>query len=508
VKSVIIDLRARAALRRILLGAVLLLAACGGNGNDTSTTTCMHGVIEGYYGPPYSFAARLDLLRFLPRAGLDTYIFAPKLDPYHRDRWREPYPAEWMAHFADLARAGRESGVRVVYALSPGGGFDPDSDDPARLIDKLGVLFDVGVRDFCLLFDDLATTSRAADPAVQVRLISDTRAALRRRDPHTSLCFISHYYAGTADDFRASHSSFDGMFPIPSAAAYEAYAELPRDVAILWTGPRVFANPLRAADAEAYTHFVDRPVVAWDNFPVNDVILSRELFLSPYRAREPGVVGALDGIVLNTMLQPEASKLALWTAGRFFADPDRYDPDAAFDEALVEIAGSAAAARAVALIAEQFRSHPLIGREAESPVLATLAEDFFSDVSNDAALRAFLTRCAGAAEALHRHVPNAALIEELNAAADKLALYGEAGLIGLDLVAAFPARNDPVYSTYVDLLSEARRIPLLVGGNSAIGPGLDVFLSGGTATPADVFGDFFRRLTNEINRPRPGEDPH
>ncbi|MDX2169204.1 MAG: beta-N-acetylglucosaminidase domain-containing protein, partial [Deltaproteobacteria bacterium] len=82
----------------------------------------MHGVIEGFYGPPYAFAARLDLVRFLPRAGLDTYVFAPKLDPYHRSRWREPYPAEWMAHFGELARAAEQSHVRFVYALSPGGG--------------------------------------------------------------------------------------------------------------------------------------------------------------------------------------------------------------------------------------------------------------------------------------------------------------------------------------------------------------------------------------------------
>jgi hypothetical protein len=495
---------ARAALLRICLATLLAAAGCGDGSNSASKNSGMHGVIEGYYGPPYSFAARLDLLRFLPRAGLDTYIFAPKLDPYHRDRWREPYPAEWMTHFADLARAGRESNVRFVYALSPGGGFDPDSDDPARLIDKLGVLFDVGVRDFCLLFDDLATTSRAADPAVQVRLIADTRAALRRRDPRTSLCFISHYYAGTADDFRASHSTFDGMFPIPSATAYQAYAELPRDIAMLWTGPRVFANPLRSADAEAYADFVRRPVVAWDNFPVNDVILSRELFLSPYRAREPGVVGALDGIVLNTMLQPEASKLALWTAGRFFADPDRYDPDAAFDEALLEIAGSATAAQAVGLIAEQFRSHPLIGREAESPVLQALADAFFADptATHETALRTFLSRCAGAANTLHRDVANAALVDELDAAARKLALYGEAGLLGLDLLAGAPGDGDR--ATYDARLAEARRIALLVGGNTAIGPGLDVFLSGSAANPADVFGDFFRRLTTAIDRPASG----
>ncbi len=470
----------------------------------------MHGVIEGFYGPPYSFDARLDLLRFLPRVGLDTYIFAPKLDPYHRERWREPYPAEWMTHFAELARAAHDANLHFVFALSPGGGFDPDGDDPARLIDKFDALFDVGVRDFCLLFDDLSAASRAADPAVQVKLASDTLAALRRRDAGTTLCFISHYYAGTAADMRADRSNIYGTFSLPPSAAYAAYRALPDAVAILWTGPRVFANPLTAADASAYRAFVDRPVVLWDNFPVNDVVLSRELFLSPYRAREPGAVAALDGIVLNTMLQPEASKLALWTAGRFFADPNHYDPDTAFDEALLAIAGSPAGAQAVALIAEQFRSHPLIDQQAESPTLAARADAFFDDPSpaNEDALRAFLLRCAGAADALHRDVPNPALVAELNNAAQKLALLGQAGGLGLDLLAA--ARRGEAIDTapYTARLAQSHRIPLLVGGNSGIGPGLDIFLSGRPAVRADVFGDFFTRISAALAEPASSDNNH
>ncbi len=42
------------------------------------------GVIEGFYGPPWSHQDRLDVLRFMGREGLNTYIYAPKDDPYHR----------------------------------------------------------------------------------------------------------------------------------------------------------------------------------------------------------------------------------------------------------------------------------------------------------------------------------------------------------------------------------------------------------------------------------------
>jgi hyaluronoglucosaminidase len=47
-------------------------------------------LIEGFYGPPRSQEERLDLLRFAAAAGFNTWVHAPKDDPYHRRLWREP----------------------------------------------------------------------------------------------------------------------------------------------------------------------------------------------------------------------------------------------------------------------------------------------------------------------------------------------------------------------------------------------------------------------------------
>ncbi|MEO8604019.1 MAG: beta-N-acetylglucosaminidase domain-containing protein [bacterium] len=412
---------------------------------------------------------------------------------------REPYPAADLAHFAALARAAHQLGMRFVFALSPGAGFDPSGNDQAILHDKLASLLDAEVRDFCLFFDDLAPNSAAADPQVEVRIVSDARRFLRRRAA-TTLCFIPHYYAGTAAEIRADSAPFSGQFTVPSSAAYAVYATLPADVPMLWTGPRVFASPLSIDDAAAFRALATRPVIVWDNFPVNDVVLGRELFLSPYRAREPGVEGAVDGVVLNTMLQPQASKIALWTAGRFFADSATYDPDTAFDEALVEVAGSAAGAAAVAVLAEQFRSHPLIGDEIKSPTLVARSGDFFADRSaeHEAALRALFATFVATPGTLDRDVANAALAGELREPAHKLALYGTAGALALDLLAD-AARGDAVDATELNAqLADARSIPWLVGANTPIGPGLDRLLTNGPVVRADAFGDFFRRVDSDL----------
>lgn len=491
----------RARIAGWALSLALGLAACGSDNSATHAQPAMRGMIEGFYGPPYSFDDRIDLIRFLPRAGLNTYIYAPKLDALHRDRWRQPYPTDDLAHFAMLVDVARALDVRFVFALSPGAGFDPGSTDQTVLQEKLGTLFDAGVRDFCLFFDDLAATSAAGDPRVEANIVAATHRYLRARSPATTLCFIPHYYAGTAAELRADTAPFNGQFAIPSSAAYAAYATLPADVAMMWTGPRVFANPLRVVDAVAVRDLAAHPLIVWDNFPVNDVVLSRELFLSPYRAREPGIETVLHGIVLNTMLQPQASKIALWTAGRFFADSATYDPDTALDEALIEVAGGSAGAAAVARLAEQFRSHPLIGDETESPTLVARSADFFATPSaaSEAALRALFASFVSTPAALARDVANTALVGELREPARKLALYGVAGQMALDLLDA-SARGETIDAAPLDeRLAEARAIPWLVGANTPIGPGLDSLFTNGAVVRADAFGDFFTEMQRRLD---------
>lgn len=46
---------------------------------------------------------------------MNTYLYAPKDDPYHRERWREPYPKnEWRA-LLNLIRAAQDHRIDFVY---------------------------------------------------------------------------------------------------------------------------------------------------------------------------------------------------------------------------------------------------------------------------------------------------------------------------------------------------------------------------------------------------------
>ena len=46
--------------------------------------------------------------------------------------------------------------------------------------------------------------------------------------------------------------------------------ELPQDVGIFWTGNKVCSEAITVSDIEAIVQRLQRPVILWDNYPVND----------------------------------------------------------------------------------------------------------------------------------------------------------------------------------------------------------------------------------------------
>jgi len=482
----------------ISIGELILAVNRALNG-AMEPSLAVRGVIEGFYGPPYTFDQRRDLFRFLADAGLNTYVYAPKLDPYHRDRWREPYPTELLEHFGELAQIGGAIGVRFVYALSPGQDFDPAAGDTARVERKLLSLFEVGVRDFCLLFDDIAANTASADPEVQVDLVAHTFTFLRQLDARTTLCFISNFYTGTAEQFATDASPFQALFPTPSSSYYRAYERIPGEVPIMWTGPAVFTDRLTGAQARAFQALAGRPVLVWDNYPVNDTVLANELFLGPYSGRDTTLGDSLQGVLLNPMLQPQATKIPLWTAASFFSSGRGYDPEAAWEEAL-EVASNGRGTDALRRLAQQFRSHPLIGDDRESAPLADAMEAFFSTGSGPSrtALGDLFAAYARNEEELETSLGNPGLLAELREPAHKLSLLGEAGTVALRLLDLERGGQGFDVAELESAVAVADEIPWRVGANTPIPPVLARLLGEHDARDADVFGDFFARVLEEL----------
>ncbi len=84
------------------------------------------GLIEGYYGRPWSWNERFETMRFLAAWGYGFHLYAPKADAHLRRRWREPHPAEEARSLATFAGGCAGQGVDFGVGLSPcSRGFPP-----------------------------------------------------------------------------------------------------------------------------------------------------------------------------------------------------------------------------------------------------------------------------------------------------------------------------------------------------------------------------------------------
>src|SRR5262245_53226274 len=322
-------------------------------GTSMARTSPLRGVVEGYYGRPWSGDARRAVIRFLGAHRMNAFVYGPKNDPYHRDRWREPYPADELTDLRATAAVARRAGVRFVYALSPALDICYSCDDDFdALVAKLGQLARARIRRFALFFDDAPETLTrdediarygGSDDAALARahadLVNRVDRWLRKRHLRGVLFMVPTAYAGTT--CLPYHAEIAGA--------------LRRGIGVGWTGPGVFAPQLTAAEARARRACVRHPVILWDNFPVNDGLLSNTLHLGPLTGRDPELPGALGGYLLNPMTQPHASLVGLGTAAAYLKDPTSYEPEAAWRSALEQLDPGGG----LAVLAEQTRSSAL-----------------------------------------------------------------------------------------------------------------------------------------------------
>jgi len=321
---------------RLVPGLLFVLAvACGGPSATGAQRFAQTGVIEGFYGPPWSHQDRLDMLRFMGRFGLTHYYYAPKDDPYHRARWAEPYPAKAAARLRELATVAREEGVTFVWAVSPGGTIGyADSADYRRLLAKIDQVADLGITDFALFLDDVPPTlQHPADRAAFAGLAEGQAFLIGRleRDLRTRGATL----AVTPTTYTNAWGDRDYLRRLGAA--------VPPGVPFFWTGIDVASPEITAAQADAWAQIIGRPPLVWDNYPVNDFARWR-LFLGPVRHRTPDLPLHTAGIVANPMNEAHASMPALATLAEYAAAPGTYDPGSAMAAAAEALYGPGAMA--------------------------------------------------------------------------------------------------------------------------------------------------------------------
>lgn len=225
------------------------------------------GILEGFYGTPWSWDERVAIMEQCVPAGLDWYVWAPKSDPLHRTFWRDPFTEEHLDGFRRLLKV---DGLRLGIAIAPG--MSPGDDlavDVAALVAKLSPVVDLGATLIMVAFDDLE--AHLADGVRHAQIVS---------------ALVEHFSGQPELRWVAVPVHYATVEPSQYLTALAA--GLPADVLIGWTGPFVVNESISAQDAEAFADAVDgRPLLLWDNHPVNDAVMADRLFLMPPAGRDP-----------------------------------------------------------------------------------------------------------------------------------------------------------------------------------------------------------------------------
>ena len=228
------------------------------------------------------------------------YLYAPKDDELHRERWRDRYDPTMIAGFERLVASDT---LQVGFAISPGLSIDYRSaDDRDALAAKVDQVVALGVDLVALLFDDIPVRPGLGSEHAEI-----TTWLCDHLDGRADLILTPTEYTGTR-----------------STAYLDALAEgVSDDVLIGWTGDTVVCDEITTAHAQARADSLGgRLPFLWDNYPVNDALMADRLFLGPLRGRDADLGSACSGYAANPMVQPMASKLPLASIAGYLRGED------------------------------------------------------------------------------------------------------------------------------------------------------------------------------------------
>jgi hypothetical protein len=288
------------------------------------------GLIEGYYGKPWSWRAREETIAFLKPHGYDFYVYAPKADAFLRKRWREAHPPNAATALSNLAARCRALQVRFGVGLSPFELYRNFSvEAQTALADKLAQFDAWGIEYLAILFDDMR--GDLADLATtQVEIMHWVAARTRA----TKLIVCPSYYS---DD-----PMLDRFFGQRPANYLEDFGrQLDPSIEIFWTGEEVCSREYSPGHLQRVAELLRRKPFLWDNYPVNDGRrMSPYLHVRAITGRPSTIANHLSAHSVNPALQPVLSRIPAISLAESYKLGEAYEYGRAFGYAAKVVAGA------------------------------------------------------------------------------------------------------------------------------------------------------------------------
>lgn len=288
------------------------------------------GVVEGFYGRPWTAAQRAELCAWMAASGLNSYFYTPKDDQKHRALWQELYSKSERAWLEPLIRDCSRRGLRFIYGIAPGLSRDMRPEQVERLlVRKILSLQSMGCRYFALLFDDIPAQGAeqylkryGSWAGAHIAWTHQVRDAVLKKDPGARFLFCPTPYceafAGTLED---------------SAYLRELGQSLSPDIEVLWTGKDIVSRSLDAVEMRRLAQWIGRPPVVWDNLFANDYDM-RRLYLGPFDERPQSLKSAVRGIFINPNCEYRANHVPLHSFASYVTGDKRWTVERSYGAAL------------------------------------------------------------------------------------------------------------------------------------------------------------------------------
>ena len=386
------------------------------------------GVVEGFYGEPWSHATRLSLIDIYGRYKMNYYIYGPKDDPYHSSpHWRLPYPDEKANEIAELVDACRRNRVNFVWAIHPGQDIKWCEEDLQNLINKFEAMYALGVRAFAIHFDDIE--GEGTNPYRQTELMNILNEE-----------FVA--VKGDVASLIVCPTDYTRLWANPSErGSLVIYGkELHPSIDVFWTGDAVCSD-MTESTMEWISSRIQRPVLFWWNFPVTDY--ARHILMQgPVYGLSPAITAEKSrGLVSNPMEHGEASKLALYSVADYTWNTEAYNPIDSWERGLEMLAPEVK--DAYRLFAIHSCDTETGYRRIESWETETFTLDEYSE-DKAAALREELERIVAVPEIM-KSMENKALYAELQPWLVEFGKLGERCLGALDCIELYRKGDYPAF---------------------------------------------------------------
>ena len=403
------------------------------------------GVVEGFYGTPWSHEARLSLIDFYGRFKMNTYVYGPKDDPYHSSPyWRDPYPTAQARNISELVRACERNRVDFVWAVHPGQDIQWNEEDYGRLVAKFEAMYDLGVRAFAIFFDDIS--GEGTDPMRQVELLNRLTAEFVAVKGDVAPLIIC------PTDYNRSWAN-----PTDKGSLAVYGRELDSSVRVFWTGDAVCSD-VTASTLKWVGERIQRPALVWWNFPVTDYCRNIVMQGPAYGLEKNLGPDNLCGLLTNPMEHAEASRLALYGVADYAWNTKDYDALSSWERALALLAGEEAL--------DAYRTFAIHSCDTESGYRRDESwetETFRLEDDWTAEQYAALSEEFGKIEDVYVEMSekcrNDALMRELHPWLKEFSKLGTRGRKALDLIRIYETKDNAAFwSAYVDnLMSPADR---------------------------------------------------